>query len=97
MSGFVDRLPSFLRIFSLEGKTVIITGATGGKVHHQPSLIVRNDILSLSGLGQSLVGALAASGADIISLQLPTDPPVVKVGRPSHISQQGIETKLVKT
>ncbi|KAF2801812.1 2-deoxy-D-gluconate 3-dehydrogenase [Mytilinidion resinicola] len=52
-------LPSYLRIFSLEGKTVLFTGATGG-------------------IGRSLVSAFASAGADVISLQLPSDPPIVK-------------------
>ncbi|KIV88776.1 hypothetical protein PV10_08421 [Exophiala mesophila] len=46
---------SFLKNFSLENKTALVTGGTGG-------------------IGLGLCQALAESGADIVSLQLPTEP-----------------------
>lgn len=43
------------KLFSLEGKTAIVTGGTGG-------------------LGTAMTTALASGGADIISIELPSDP-----------------------
>ena len=46
---------SVVNLFRLDGKTAIVTGATGG-------------------IGLVLTLALAESGADIVSIQLPNDP-----------------------
>jgi len=68
-------IPPFLRNFSLEDKTVILTGGTGGKHTACPDM----SQLTCSGIGLGLSQALAESGADVVSLQLPTEPTEIKV------------------
>lgn len=55
MSVNVAPIPDVAKLFSLEGKTAIVTGGTGG-------------------LGTAMTMALAAGGADIVSIELPDDP-----------------------
>lgn len=55
MSVNVAPIPDVAKLFSLEGKTAIVTGGTGG-------------------LGTAMTMALAAGGADIVSIELPNDP-----------------------
>jgi hypothetical protein len=62
-------VPDVVKLFSLQGKTAIVTGSTGG-------------------LGTAMTMALAAGGADIVSIELPNDPGtqntkdnVTKIGR----------------
>lgn len=55
MAVNVAPIPDVAKLFSLEGKTAIVTGGTGG-------------------LGTAMTMALAAGGADIVSIELPNDP-----------------------
>jgi 2-dehydro-3-deoxy-D-gluconate 5-dehydrogenase len=65
-------VPDVAKLFSLQGKTAIVTGSTGG-------------------LGTAMTMALAAGGADIVSIELPDDPGtqntkdnVTRIGRNIH-------------
>jgi NAD(P)-dependent dehydrogenase (short-subunit alcohol dehydrogenase family) len=64
-------IPPFLRNFSLEKRTIILTGGTGGK---DADSIGWSQSNTATGIGLGLCQALAESGADVVSLQLPTEP-----------------------